>query len=680
MEQFGGASVFVDSDYNILQGIGEFRKYASLPVTGFSINLLEMLSSDLKHVIESTAKKAHKANEKIYYKNAVYKDGEKTRAVDIIVKPFQLHNLDNEINYAITFVEKEIELSGIKEAAKVTVGSRHREYIEELEEEIKKVKEELQTSLEETETSNEELQAANEELLASNEELQSTNEELQSVNEEINTVNAENVQKMDDLSALNADMNNLLESTDIGTIFLDTDLRIRKFTPTIKDHFSFLNSDIGRPINHFTGNIGKSNLLVRCKRVLNTGKTLERTILSNEKIHYLRRISPYKTQDGTINGVVITFIDIESLQVAKEKLIASEKRFKSFYEEDPVMDFSVDPKTSLIVQCNKEAVSKLEYDSKEDIIGKPIYELYEDEAQLKALRLNKLFKEKGELVNVSQEMVTKTGKKIPIIMHSTVELDEKGNGVANRFTCVDISELQKVQEELKQQKADLERANRDLEQFVSICSHDLQEPLSTIKFGSDVLGKIYSEKLDGKGKEYISYIDKASDRLSNQIKALLEHSRIGRNTKKTLVNTKELVEVVKYDLGKRIKETEAQVHVGNLPKIRAFEVELRLLFQNLLSNALKYTSQDRKPEIRISAYPEGKFWIFSIMDNGIGISEEDQQNIFTIFNRAPTQDKYDGTGVGLAHVEKIVLLHEGSLWVDSQPGVGSTFYVKIKTE
>ena len=180
-------------------------------------------------------------------------------------------------------------------------------------------------------------------------------------------------------------------------------------------------------------------------------------------------------------------------------------------------------------------------------------------------------------------MVTKNGKIVPVIMNSTVELDENGNGITNRFTCVDISELKQVQEELESQKKDLERANHDLEQFVSICSHDLQEPLSTIKFGSDILGKIYSDKLDQKGKDYIQYIDEASDRLSAQIKALLEHSRIGRNTKKKMVDTRELVEVVRYDLTKRIKDTNAKVHIGSLPKLMVYEVEMRLLFQNLLS-------------------------------------------------------------------------------------------------
>jgi len=342
------------------------------------------------------------------------------------------------------------------------------------------------------------------------------------------------------------------------------------------------------------------------------------------------------------------------------------------------MHISVDPFTLNITQCNKHTLEKLGYGSKEEIIGKPIFDLYEDDAQVQVLKLNRLFKERGELVNVEQEMVTKDGEKLPIILNSTLEVDDNDTVVAYRFTCVDISALKQAQEDLKEQKSDLERVNKDLEQFVSICSHDLQEPLATIKFGSDILGKIYAEKLDDKAKEYISYIDEASDRLANQIKGLLEHSRIGRNTKKTQVDTRELVEVVKYDLGKRLKETNGKIYVGALPKMMAYEIELRLLFQNLFSNALKYIAKDRSPEIRVSAYPEGEHWIFSFVDNGIGISEEDQKNIFTIFNRVRTQDKYEGTGVGLAHVEKIVKLHEGNVWVDSQLGVGSTFYVKLK--
>ena len=678
LEHFSAASVFVDEEYDILEAIGEFRKYASLPGQGFSTNLLEMLEHDLKYLVQNTLKKAQKLNKQIFYKNAAFNHEGKQKGVDIIVKPFEQQNLEGQTFFMVTFVEEDLNLQDMEVIDNITLTKRTKEYVSNLEEELKHTKEELQSSLEEIEASNEELQAANEELLASNEELQSTNEELQSVNEEINTVNAENLQKMDDLAALNADMNNLLESTQIGTIFLDSSLKIRKFTPAIKEHFSFLNSDVGRPISHFTGSMGRSNLLERCQKVLSTGNIFEKPVVAKDGTHYLRRISPYVDSNQEINGVVITFIDIQTLQKSKEKLEASEKRFKSFYEEDPVMHISVDPESSKVVHCNKMALKTLNYKSLDEIVGLSIYDLYDEESQIRALKSSKTLQQNGELVNLEQVLQTKTGERVPVILNATAEKDENDEIRTIRYTFVDITELKRAENQLMKQKADLELANKDLEQFVSICSHDLQEPLSTIKFGSDVLERLYCKVLDEKGANYVSYIKQASTRLSDQIRALLEHSRIGKSSEKKIVDTAELVEVVKNDLGKRIKDTKAKIHCGNLPKIEAYEVELRLLFQNLISNAIKYTPAERDPEVRISAYKEGDYWVFSIVDNGIGINKEDQKNIFTIFSRVRISEKKDGTGVGLAHVEKIVHLHNGTIWVDSQEGVGSSFYFKLK--
>ncbi|MCM4157079.1 chemotaxis protein CheB [Gramella sp. AN32] len=682
LAQFGGAAVFVDADYNILQAVGEFRKYANLPVTGFSINLLDMLDSEVKYVVQTTFNNAADRQEKVVYRKAVItrENGEKF-GTDIIIKPFKDHSISGETNYVITFIETDVDLTEIIEIDKVSPSSQTKEYVSILEYDLKKTKEDLHTSLQEIETSNEELQAANEELLASNEELQSTNEELQTVNEEINTVNAENIQKMEDLAALNADMNNLLKSTDIGVIFLDKDFTIRKFTPAIKEHFNLLKTDLGRPIDDFIRTFGlsrKRNFIDRCRRVLNTGKPIERHIISKAGVNYLQRISAYTNSEKEKQGVVITFIDIENIQKSKEKLVASEKRFKSFYEDAPVMYVNVDAKSSEINQCNKKALEVLGYKDKDDLIGKPFVEFFEAGSKVSLIEMNAKFKNNEEFSNIDQNLVSRTGKVIPILLNASAEKDEKDNLKTIRFTCVDISELHQAQQQLREQKNDLERANRDLEQFVSICSHDLQEPLATIKFGSDVLGKMYEDKLDEKGVNYIKYIKNASDRLSAQIRALLEHSRIGRSGKKKLVDTKELVEVVKYDLGKSIRDSKAVVHVGELPKIKAYETELRLLFQNLISNAIKYRRKGLPPEIRISAFKEDKYWVFSIVDNGRGISKEDLKNIFTIFNRVPGNEDTEGTGVGLAHVEKIVLLHDGTIWVDSQEGVGSTFYFKIK--
>ena len=235
--QFGGAAVFVDTDYNILQAVGEFRKYAALPVSGFSINLLDMLDSSLKYVIQSTFNKALESNEVAVYKDVVIKKEHDNFGVDVIIKPLKEYALEDEINYVIIFVEKDIDLSKIQEVEKVSPSNQTKEYVSNLENELKRTREDLQTSLEEIETSNEELQAANEELLASNEELQSTNEELetskeelQSINEELTTLNTEYQNKITELSESNNDISNILANTEIAIIFLDLDLRIKKLS------------------------------------------------------------------------------------------------------------------------------------------------------------------------------------------------------------------------------------------------------------------------------------------------------------------------------------------------------------------------------------------------------------------------------------------------------------------
>ena len=166
--------------------------------------------------------------------------------------------------------------------------------------------------------------------------------------------------------------------------------------------------------------------------------------------------------------------------------------------------------------------------------------------------------------------------------------------------------------------------------------------------------------------------------MAEQIKALLEHSRIGEDLKKTKVDVGELLEVVKYDLNRSIREANATVTVSKMPQLMAYETELRLLFQNLISNALKYRKKDTNPSIRISTFADEEYQTFAIADNGIGIKEDDLEAIFKIFGRVPTEEKYEGTGVGLAHCKKIVKLHEGKIWVDSEFGQGSTFYFKIK--
>lgn len=360
------------------------------------------------------------------------------------------------------------------------------------------------------------------------------------------------------------------------------------------------------------------------------------------------------------------------------RLRKSEEKFKSFYNDDPVMHVSVNLETGVIVECNKRFINKMEYSSREDIIGRKMSEFHAYAGTETVQKLSKKLIDNTRLVNEEVQYKSRTGKLIDAIINSTITEDENSNLLVSRSTMLDVTELKAVQKQLDKEKENLIAANRELEQFVSICSHDLQEPLGTIRFGSEIVIKKFSDNLEPKGKEYLNYIFDAAGRLSKQIRALLDYSRLGDSKERELVDIKELTNVVLYDLTKRIKENNAKIHVGALPKIEVYKTEFRLLLQNLIGNALKYRKKDVAPVIKISSYEDGDYEVFSIADNGIGIPEENIDSIFTIFSRVPTEDPYEGTGVGLAHCEKIIKLHEGRIWVDSQLGIGSTFYFKIK--
>ncbi len=227
---------------------------------------------------------------------------------------------------------------------------------------------------------------------------------------------------------------------------------------------------------------------------------------------------------------------------------------------------------------------------------------------------------------------------------------------------------------------ELIKKNKELEQFAYITSHDLQEPLQTIMSLSQLMTSTYTGQLDEKADRYLRYIDESSKRMSELIKALLDYSRIGCERELKTVDCKALIETIKEDLQESIRKSQADIHVGNLPEIRGYETELRMLFQNLITNALKFQPENNVPKISIHAREEVGGWVLSCTDNGIGIAPENQDRIFDIFQRLHSRTQYKGTGIGLAHCRKIVDLHDGKIWVESQVDEGSTFNIFLPNQ
>lgn len=244
--------------------------------------------------------------------------------------------------------------------------------------------------------------------------------------------------------------------------------------------------------------------------------------------------------------------------------------------------------------------------------------------------------------------------------------------------------LEAKNKEIHQQSLVLESKNKELEQFAYIASHDLQEPLNTISSFIGLISEDYGDSFDDIGKESLSFIKNASIRMKKLIDSLLEYSRLGRTRDFTKVDMNTVLVELKDDFTNILERTNAKIHSKKLPVIKGNPVELRLLLQNLVSNGIKFTEEDTIPEIQVAAIkkerkdePSKKYWEFSVKDNGIGIPKIHQDRIFAIFQRLHSREKYQGTGIGLAHCKKIVESHNGEIWLESTEGKGTTFYFTI---
>ena len=223
----------------------------------------------------------------------------------------------------------------------------------------------------------------------------------------------------------------------------------------------------------------------------------------------------------------------------------------------------------------------------------------------------------------------------------------------------------------------LKNSNRELEQFAYVASHDLQEPLRMVSSFTQLLERRYKDRLDDDADDYIDFIVEGAQRMKNLIDDLLAFSRLNTEIREFEIILMEVaLDDVLTNLKASIKENNAQITYDTLPTINGDPLQINQLLQNLIANAIKFHGEN-PPLIHISAQEFGKDWLFSINDNGIGIDKDHQEQIFNIFKRLHTRDQYEGTGIGLSICKRIVQRHGGKIWVESEPGKGSTFYFTI---
>lgn len=253
-----------------------------------------------------------------------------------------------------------------------------------------------------------------------------------------------------------------------------------------------------------------------------------------------------------------------------------------------------------------------------------------------------------------------------------IELADDVNAMRSRI-LEDLEELETAHAELEAKAEEMDRTNRDLEQFAYVASHDLQEPLRKVASFCQLLQKRYGGQLDDRADEYISYAVDGARRMQHLINDLLQFSRVGLSPESiTYVDCNQVVDSAIASMKAFISETGARIDRGDLPTVLGDRGLLTLVFENLITNALKFRS-DKPPVITIGAKETGHQWELTVQDNGIGIEPQHADRIFAIFQRLHARSEYPGTGIGLALVKRIVESHGGRVWLDS-PGPGGTTF------
>lgn len=291
----------------------------------------------------------------------------------------------------------------------------------------------------------------------------------------------------------------------------------------------------------------------------------------------------------------------------------------------------------------------------------------------------KLFEKHGKLdyesAPVNYSIVLPDGSRKVVEGIGKIILNKNGKVIKMAGTVQDIDHQYKAELKLHKYNTELERKNKEIEQFAYAASHDLQEPLRSISNFSKLMAEKLEKYHDQELNQYMSLVSGGATRMSNLIFDLMEYSRVGNNMIKRETDCNILVKEIIGDLAAIIEETGAEFHIGQLPVVKCYE--LKSVFQNLIVNAIKFKKKECCPVITISASQNKKEHIFSIKDTGIGIEPAYYDRIFIIFQRLHLRTQYSGTGIGLSLTKKIIEMHGGKIWVESTLGEGSTFYFTI---
>jgi two-component system CheB/CheR fusion protein len=724
LDRFGPASALLDRQYRVLVLSGPTDRFLRVPSGEIDVELLSMVREGLRAKVRSALHQAAKDGGEVAQAGRVKRNGDYYR-VQIFVTPVNVPDFQEGL-FLVTFHGG----TEIQEppAEPTSPTSTEEQYVRQLERELQETRLELNSTIEQLEGSNEELKASHEEAVSMNEELQSSNEELetskeelQSLNEELTTLNNQLEEKVAQLEATTNDLDNLLTSTDIATLFLDTTFHIRQFTPAAVELFHLISSDVGRPIGHFAAQFSVADLLTDAKDVLDKLAPKDQQVQTQDGRWFIRRTLPYRTRDNRIEGVVVTFHDVSGLKRAEQAVRRTVERLELLAEVSSQLLASDRPQEIVDSLCRRvmehldcqvffnylldEPQDKLRLNSYQGVPPETaaLIEWLEygsdvcgctacDPAGIAASHAETTLQPRPEFVRrlgigaYACRPLLNQGRVIGTLSFGSAKrgnFSEEDLGLIRAVADQVAIAMQRIglMQSLQQRAAEAHSANVAKSQFLASMSHELRTPMNAVLGMTDLA---LSEELSPAVRDYIETVRESAGALLELLNDILDLSRIeaGRlRLESAPFRLRSLVDRTVKSLGIRAYEKSLELLydvADDVPDYLAGDsLRLRQVLTNLVANALKFT---HKGEITVrvaarSVTDREACLEFLVQDTGIGISPEDQQALFAPFPQPEAvrgQDR-DGSGLGLSISARLVELMGGRIWVESQLGKGSAF-------
>ena len=677
LDAYAPASVLINGKGECLYYSGRTDRYLRVAPGEPSRDLQAMVRDGLRSKLRVAIQQANQEQARIIVTGARVNHGDSSVAVKIEVQKLQS---DGDM-LLVSFLD---EPERAQRSGPAIVPADAVSRVSELERELDATRKELQGAIRDLEISNEEQSAINEEAMSVNEEFQSANEELvtskeelQALNEELTALNTQLQETLERQRSTSDDLQNILDSAGIATLFLDRNLNIRFFTPDVTSLFRIIATDIGRPLSDLTLLATDTDLLADARASLAGAAPLGREIEAENGAWYIRRILPYHTQDDRIEGVVITFANISEMKAAQREIQAA-RRYS-----DSIIDTVRQPLVVLdgelrLVSANRSFYRTFALEP-EKAVGEPFDTLAGRHAGAEGLRAF-LARVHGDLAPVDDDEmeIELPGLGRRFLLLNARRLAEGPRGKPKILLSIDdITERRRAAEALGVAKREAEQANLGKTRFLAAASHDLRQPLQTLSFLQGILAKQVTEatvlKLIDRLGETVSAMSGMLDTLLdiNQLEAGIVRREIVDFPVNVLLDqlrTQFAYHTTAHRLGWRV--VPSRLCVRSDPRL------LEQMIRNLLSNAVKYTSEGK---ILLGCRRRGDKLRIEVWDTGIGIPADHLAAIFEEFHQLdnPARERSKGIGLGLAIVQRLADLLGHDIDVRSRPGKGSVFAVEV---